>query len=92
MERNICVEVGSPIVLKCEIPDSATRVWWYKDSSDLFPQNGLNIQADGNVRKLTIQSAKLSDSGHYTCGIPDDAVSFRVNVQGDFHDSATFIV
>uniref|UniRef100_W5K7R4 Obscurin-like protein 1 n=1 Tax=Astyanax mexicanus TaxID=7994 RepID=W5K7R4_ASTMX len=81
MERSICIEVGSPIVLKCEISDSADRVSWWKDGKELSPKNDLNIQRDGNLRKLTIQSAKLSDSGHYTCGTPDDAVSFRVDVQ-----------
>uniref|UniRef100_A0A8B9H1J2 Obscurin-like protein 1 n=1 Tax=Astyanax mexicanus TaxID=7994 RepID=A0A8B9H1J2_ASTMX len=62
-------------------PDSADRVSWWKDGKELSPKNDLNIQRDGNLRKLTIQSAKLSDSGHYTCGTPDDAVSFRVDVQ-----------
>ncbi|XP_036425855.1 obscurin-like protein 1 isoform X14 [Colossoma macropomum] len=81
MERNIRVEVGSPFVLKCEISDSAAQVCWYKDGSKLSPKNGLNIQTDENLRILSVQSAKLSDSGHYTCGIPDNAVSFKVDVQ-----------
>ncbi|XP_037395277.1 obscurin-like protein 1 isoform X9 [Pygocentrus nattereri] len=81
MERNIHVEVGSPFVLKCDISDSAAQVCWYKDGSKLSPKNGLNIQKDENLRILSVQSAKLSDSGHYTCGIPDNALSFKVDVQ-----------
>ncbi|KAL7865382.1 hypothetical protein SRHO_G00106290 [Serrasalmus rhombeus] len=81
MERNMHVEVGSPFVLKCDISDSAAQVCWYKDGSKLSPKNGLNIQKDENLRILSVQSAKLSDSGHYTCGIPDNALSFKVDVQ-----------
>ncbi|KAI4892996.1 hypothetical protein NFI96_027323 [Prochilodus magdalenae] len=81
MEKNIDVQVGSPFVLKCEISDPTAQVCWHKDGSELSPRNGLDIQTDENLRILTVQSAKLSDSGHYTCGIPDDAVSFKVNVQ-----------
>uniref|UniRef100_A0A4W4H470 Ig-like domain-containing protein n=1 Tax=Electrophorus electricus TaxID=8005 RepID=A0A4W4H470_ELEEL len=84
-------DIGSPIVLKCEISDPAAQVCWYKNGTELSPKKELNIQSDGNLRKLILPSAKLSDTGHYMCGNQDDAISFKVDVQGDFYDSITFI-
>uniref|UniRef100_A0A4W4H4H2 Obscurin-like protein 1 n=1 Tax=Electrophorus electricus TaxID=8005 RepID=A0A4W4H4H2_ELEEL len=81
VEKNQSVEVGSPIVLKCEISDPAAQVCWYKNGTELSPKKELNIQSDGNLRKLILPSAKLSDTGHYMCGNQDDAISFKVDVQ-----------
>uniref|UniRef100_A0A3B3Q2K2 Ig-like domain-containing protein n=1 Tax=Paramormyrops kingsleyae TaxID=1676925 RepID=A0A3B3Q2K2_9TELE len=82
-QRHKCVKQGCPIILQCEISDSAAKVWWYKDGMQLHQKLGLDIQSDGNIRKLTVQSAEISHSGVYSCGAVDDAIAFKVDVQGD---------
>uniref|UniRef100_A0A671T4K2 Obscurin like cytoskeletal adaptor 1b n=1 Tax=Sinocyclocheilus anshuiensis TaxID=1608454 RepID=A0A671T4K2_9TELE len=74
-------EVDSPNVLKCDLSDATTEVLWCKDGRELVPNPGLNFQTDGNMRKLTVQSAELSDTGNNTCHAPGDTVSFKVDVQ-----------
>ncbi|XDV30097.1 hypothetical protein PO909_033087 [Leuciscus waleckii] len=81
VEKNKSTEVDSPIVLKCELSDATAQVLWCKDGKELALNPGLNFQTDGNMRKLTVQSAKLSDTGNYTCHVPGDTVSFMVDVQ-----------
>ncbi|KAL2081273.1 hypothetical protein ACEWY4_023126 [Coilia grayii] len=81
VERNKSVIVGQPIVLKCGITDHKAGVSWYKDGEQLSGNHGVTIEMEGKERKLIVASARLSDSGHYTCAVADDAVSFKVDVQ-----------
>ncbi|XP_016305526.1 obscurin-like protein 1 [Sinocyclocheilus anshuiensis] len=81
VEKNKSTEVDSPNVLKCDLSDATTEVLWCKDGRELVPNPGLNFQTDGNMRKLTVQSAELSDTGNNTCHAPGDTVSFKVDVQ-----------
>ncbi|XP_016375660.1 LOW QUALITY PROTEIN: obscurin-like [Sinocyclocheilus rhinocerous] len=81
VEKNKSPEVHSPNVLKCDITDSTTEMLWCKDDIDLAPKPGLNFQKDRDMRKLTVQSAELSDIGNNTCHAPCDTVSFKVDVQ-----------
>uniref|UniRef100_A0A3P8XYP1 Obscurin-like protein 1 n=1 Tax=Esox lucius TaxID=8010 RepID=A0A3P8XYP1_ESOLU len=81
MERNKSVEVGSPIVLQCELSDSTGQVCWSKDDMKLFTKAGLDIQSEANVRRLVVHSAELSDSGLYCCSLADDAITFKVDIQ-----------
>ncbi|XP_026074722.1 obscurin-like protein 1 isoform X13 [Carassius auratus] len=81
VEKNKSTEVHSPNVLKCDITDSATEMLWCKDDIDLAPKPGLNFQKDGNMKKLTVQSAEMSDTGNNTCHDPGDTISFKVDVQ-----------
>uniref|UniRef100_A0A8C1QZ22 Obscurin-like protein 1 n=1 Tax=Cyprinus carpio TaxID=7962 RepID=A0A8C1QZ22_CYPCA len=81
VEKSKSTEVHSQNVLKCDITDSTTEMLWCKDDIDLAPKPGLNFQKDENMRKLTVQSAELSDTGNNTCHAPGDTVSFKVDVQ-----------
>ncbi|XP_034740737.1 obscurin-like protein 1 isoform X6 [Etheostoma cragini] len=80
-ERNKSVEVGEPIVLRCEISDPNAQVNWYKDGRDLREATGQDILAEGAIRTLAIQSAMLSHSGIYSCKTTDDAMQFHVDVK-----------
>lgn len=93
VERNKSVTVGQPIVLKCGISDHKAEVSWYKDREQLSGKHGLTMETEGKERKLIVASAHLSDSGHYSCAVADDAVSFKVDVQGDYFTtlSARFV-
>ncbi|XP_032368891.1 obscurin-like protein 1 isoform X7 [Etheostoma spectabile] len=80
-ERNKSVEVGEPIVLRCEISDPNAQVNWYKDGMNLRETAGQDILTEGSIRTLAIQSAMLSHSGIYSCKTTDDAMQFHVDVE-----------
>ncbi|XP_041663263.1 obscurin-like protein 1 isoform X12 [Cheilinus undulatus] len=80
-EKHRMVSIGCPIILQCEVSDSASQVSWFKDEEELFCKTGLDMKRDGSVRKLIIHSAKVSDSGLYSCSLADDVVTFHVDVE-----------
>uniref|UniRef100_A0A8C4E6N2 Obscurin like cytoskeletal adaptor 1b n=1 Tax=Dicentrarchus labrax TaxID=13489 RepID=A0A8C4E6N2_DICLA len=80
-ERNKSVEVGEPIVLRCEISDPNTQVTWYKDGIKLHEAAGQDMLAEGSIRTLAFQSAMLSHAGIYSCKTRDDAMQFHVDVK-----------
>lgn len=83
-DRNICVQEGSPIVLRCELShDPSSHVDWYKDGIKLLPQNNMEIQSEGLSRTLHIDSAEKIHSGTYKCSTSDDTITFEVDVKGD---------
>ncbi|XP_060732886.1 obscurin isoform X5 [Tachysurus vachellii] len=81
MERNRSGELDSPSISEHKISDSENQVCWYKDGTELHINSGSNIQRDENVMKLPFQSTELSDTGHFICGSPDDAVPFKIDSQ-----------
>lgn len=82
-EKHKMVSIGCPIILQCEVSDPVAQVSWSKDEVELFCKTGLDMKRDGSLRKLIIHSAKVSDSGIYSCSLTDDVVTFHVDVEGD---------
>lgn len=83
-EKYKMIAIGCPIILQCEVSDPVAQVSWFKDKVELFCRTGLDMKRDGSLRKLLIHSAKVSDSGLYSCSLTDDVVTFHVDVEGDF--------
>ncbi|XP_073318223.1 obscurin-like protein 1a [Pagrus major] len=79
-DSNKKVDIGDAIVLYCEVSHSCAKVSWFKDGEELQVADGLNIQSDGNMRRIVIQSADASNSGVYTCETSGDVIKFNVNV------------
>lgn len=82
-KQRTCIEAGCPIVLQCEISESAAQVLWYKDGDQLLVESGADFISEGCMRTLSIQSAQLSHAGVYTCTSKDDVIKFHVDVKGD---------
>ncbi|KAF6738677.1 Obscurin [Oryzias melastigma] len=80
-ERNKTIQTGCPIVLQCEVSDSSAQVHWYKDGSKLLPQNGIDIIADGLMRKLVVHSAEVAHSGLFCCRTKGDTITFSVDIK-----------
>lgn len=78
------VDIGDAIVLYCEVSHPFAKVSWFKDGKELQVSDGLNIQADGNMRRIVIQSAEESHSGVYTCETSGDVITFNVDVAGNW--------
>lgn len=76
------VDMGNAIVLYCEVSHAFAKVSWFKDGKELQVTDGLNIQSDGNMRRIVIQSADASHSGVYTCETSGDVIKFNVDVSG----------
>ncbi|XP_040003801.1 obscurin-like protein 1 isoform X1 [Xiphias gladius] len=79
-ENHRMVALGCPIILQCEVSDPVAQVSWFKDGVELFCKTGLDMKRDGSFRKLMIHSAKVSDSGLYSCSLTDHFVTFHVDV------------
>lgn len=82
-EKHKMIGVGCPVVLQCEVSDPVAQVSWFKDEVELYCKTGLDMRRDGTLRKLMIHSAKVSDSGLYSCSLTDDVVTFHVDIEGD---------
>uniref|UniRef100_A0A3P9LQ31 Obscurin-like protein 1 n=1 Tax=Oryzias latipes TaxID=8090 RepID=A0A3P9LQ31_ORYLA len=82
IDINKRVDTGDAIVLYCEVSHPLAKVSWFKDGNGLEVMEGLNIQAEGNMRRIVIQSASASHSGVYTCQMPGDVITFNVDVAG----------
>ncbi|KAL0184739.1 hypothetical protein M9458_020435, partial [Cirrhinus mrigala] len=78
--RNKFIEAGCPIILQCEISDPTAQVSWLKDGVELQQDSGLDIQSEGTMRKMIIQSAEVKHSGVYSCEAVDDRIAFKVDV------------
>ncbi|XP_059356449.1 obscurin-like isoform X4 [Carassius carassius] len=78
--RNKFIEAGCPIILHCEISDPTAQVSWLKDGVELLQDSGLDIQSEGTMRRMIIQSAELKNSGMYSCEAVDDRIAFKVDV------------
>ncbi|XP_076858629.1 obscurin-like isoform X2 [Brachyhypopomus gauderio] len=78
--RNKFIETGCPIILQCEISDSAAQVIWLKDGVPVIQEASLDIQSEGTIRTLSIQSAELKHSGVYSCEARGDQIAFKVDV------------
>uniref|UniRef100_A0A3Q3FHW5 Obscurin like cytoskeletal adaptor 1a n=1 Tax=Labrus bergylta TaxID=56723 RepID=A0A3Q3FHW5_9LABR len=74
------VDIGDAIVLYCEVSHPFAKVSWFKDGKEMEVTDGLNIQADGNMRRIVIQSADASHSGVYACETSGDVIKFNVDV------------
>ncbi|XP_045078361.1 obscurin-like protein 1a isoform X2 [Coregonus clupeaformis] len=80
-DSNKRVETGDPVVLYCEVSHPSARVGWFKDGVELQVTDGLNIQSEGNMRRIVIQLAEFTDSGVYTCETMGDVIKFNVEVE-----------
>ncbi|XP_056321764.1 obscurin-like protein 1 isoform X18 [Danio aesculapii] len=81
VKRRKCIEAGCPIILQCEISDSAAQVQWYKDGDQLLVESGVDINSDDCMRTLSIQSAHPSHAGVYSCTTKDDVIEFHVEIR-----------
>lgn len=62
-------------------PDA--EVCWFRNGEPLSPQDGREIQMNGKIRTLIIQSADYYDSGTYSCQSAEDVAVFQVDITGD---------
>ncbi|XDV38917.1 hypothetical protein PO909_008237 [Leuciscus waleckii] len=68
MINPVLVDEGSRLVVRCEASGNPTPEYkWYKDGAELKKSKEIRIKNGKKNSKVQIGSAKLEDSGNYTC-------------------------
>lgn len=90
-DRTKKVEKGDIIVLYCEVSHPSAQVCWFKDGEELQLSDALNIQSDGIMRRIVIQSAEKHHTGVYTCQTSGDMITFMVEVAGKVPEQILYL-
>uniref|UniRef100_A0A3Q3VLS7 Myosin-binding protein C, fast-type n=1 Tax=Mola mola TaxID=94237 RepID=A0A3Q3VLS7_MOLML len=81
LESCYSVEKGKRIVLRCEVVNPNTQVRWLKNGQEIKPSAKYVIEANGNIRTLTINKASLNDDAAYECVVGEDKCFTEVFVK-----------
>ncbi|XP_074519910.1 myosin-binding protein C, fast-type-like [Halichoeres trimaculatus] len=81
LESCYSVEKGKKIVLRCEVVDPDVQVKWLKNGQEIKPSAKYVMEANGNVRTLTINKTSLADDAAYECVVGDDKCFTEVFVK-----------
>ncbi|XP_021447134.2 neuregulin 2a isoform X4 [Oncorhynchus mykiss] len=66
--RNLMVEEGSRLTVKCEATGNPSPTYkWFKDGSELKKSREVKIKSSQKNSRVQISRAKLEHSGNYTC-------------------------
>ncbi|KAI5107377.1 obscurin-like protein 1 isoform X8, partial [Silurus meridionalis] len=79
LHRNVVEQ--EKLFLHCEVSRSDATTQWYKDGVEIQTSTNVEIETEGTMRKLIIQSVRMSDAGAYTCRAGGSALIFKVNVR-----------
>uniref|UniRef100_A0A8C6U3F9 Myosin-binding protein C, fast-type n=1 Tax=Neogobius melanostomus TaxID=47308 RepID=A0A8C6U3F9_9GOBI len=66
------VDKGKKIVLTCEVVDPNVQVKWLKNGQEIKPSAKYVMEANGNIRTLTINRTTLADDAAYECVVGED--------------------
>ncbi|XP_041818154.1 myosin-binding protein C, fast-type-like isoform X2 [Chelmon rostratus] len=75
------VDKGKKIVLKCEVVDPNVQVKWLKNGQEIKPSAKYVMEANGNIRTLTINKTTLADDAAYECVVGEDKCFTEVFVK-----------
>ena len=84
VQRDLNLIVGERLELSCQVCRPDVPVKWFHAGKELLPEDRVQQEADGNWRRLLINSADLEDSGSYDCLTNDDQLDFCVTVSGNY--------
>ena len=79
VEKTKPIEAQSPIVQQFEISDPVAKACWYKDGTQIYPQN--NSQSDTAKQTMSLPSGGLSCEKRFGCERKDE-VQFNVDKKG----------
>uniref|UniRef100_A0A8D3DDQ7 Myosin binding protein C, fast type b n=1 Tax=Scophthalmus maximus TaxID=52904 RepID=A0A8D3DDQ7_SCOMX len=75
------VHKGKKIVLTCEVVDPNVQVKWLKNGQEIKPSAKYVMEANGNIRTLTINKTTLADDAAYECVVGEDKCFTEVFVK-----------
>ncbi|KAG7455292.1 hypothetical protein MATL_G00255000 [Megalops atlanticus] len=73
---------GETVVLSCEVNHASAQGKWFKKGQEVVKLGADAVmEVDGTTRKLILKNVKASDAGAYSFKLPDDEITFSVNVK-----------
>ncbi|XP_073686428.1 myosin-binding protein C, fast-type-like isoform X1 [Garra rufa] len=81
LESAYSVNKGKKIVLSVEVADPNAEVKWLKNGQEIKPSTKYIMEADGNIRTLTINKCNLADDAAYECVVGTDKCFTEVFVK-----------
>ncbi|XP_072313039.1 myosin binding protein Cb isoform X2 [Eucyclogobius newberryi] len=66
------VDKGKKIVLTCEVVDPNVQVKWLKNGQEIKTSAKYVVEANGNIRTLTINRTTLADDAAYECVVGEE--------------------
>lgn len=72
LESAYSVEKGKRMVLTVEVVDPNSQVKWLKNGQEIKPSAKYIMEANGNIRTLTINKCTLADDAAYECVIGEE--------------------
>ncbi|XP_033623906.1 obscurin isoform X2 [Fukomys damarensis] len=74
-------ELGGTVTLACELTPAQAEVVWRHGDMQLRPSKRIRVEAEGEVRSLTVSGLRAEDAGEYTCESRDGYTSARLEVR-----------
>ena len=65
--QDIEVDEWSKCVLECELNKRNVQCRWYKDTSEIFPNDHYRFEIDERVQRLVIDRLELTNAATYGC-------------------------
>ncbi|XP_061902761.1 obscurin-like protein 1 [Entelurus aequoreus] len=71
---------GKPIVLEVQVSRPNAGVKWLLNGQTIKESSSATMTEDGLIRRLTIHSPSVEDSGTYSCDAVNDRLDFQVQI------------
>ncbi|XP_054646786.1 obscurin-like protein 1a isoform X1 [Dunckerocampus dactyliophorus] len=71
---------GKPIILEVQVSRPNADVKWLQNGQKMEESSSVTITENGLIRRLTIHSPSVGDSGTYSCDAVDDRLDFQVQI------------
>ncbi|XP_047667614.1 myosin binding protein Cb isoform X2 [Tachysurus fulvidraco] len=81
LEEWYSVMKGKKVVLRVEVADPNSEVKWLRNGQEIKPSAKYIMEANGNVRTLTINKCTLADDAAYECVIGEDKCFTEIYVK-----------
>uniref|UniRef100_A0A672F601 Obscurin, cytoskeletal calmodulin and titin-interacting RhoGEF b n=1 Tax=Salarias fasciatus TaxID=181472 RepID=A0A672F601_SALFA len=89
--KEVKASLSQKASLSCEVADSKTEVKWYKDGKLLTSSKTIHTESKGKSRQLVLDSVEKQDSGEYVCEAGTEKLKFRLQVEGELDESASYV-
>ncbi|KAI5626035.1 myosin-binding protein C, fast-type, partial [Silurus asotus] len=81
LEEWYSVMKGKKVVLRVEVADPNAEVKWLRNGQEIKPSAKYIMEANGNIRTLTINKCTLADDAAYECVIGEDKCFTEIYVK-----------
>ena len=82
-ELELTLRPTERLELSCQLSRPDAPVRWYLDGLEVEEGPGLQLEAQGALRRLVVPAVSEGDGGEYVCDTQDDCVAFLVTVAGE---------